>query len=264
MEVDLGAPEPSLIELANLARKCHPAPPDEWPALIAGQLGSVLDGDRPDATPSLAAVKSMLKVRIYPEDYAAGLPADSGELLVKRRLAPGAIAALAIDYPDTVVGVTPKAALDWAVSVDELFELGLENVRIQDRPSVQRQPLEGGASVSLLIGDSFFTATWVLMLDEFLVPSSPHGAVVAIPNRHVVVFQPIVDLSVIAGTRAVMSLAARMHRDGPGPISPNIFWWRRGELTLLPTRLSDDSVFFEPPAEFIDVLNQLHKPGAVS
>jgi hypothetical protein len=264
IEVDLGAPEPHLIGLTNLAQKCHQAPPDEWPTLIADHLNSVLGGDRPDAAPPLNSVKSMLKVRIYPEDYAAGLPADAGELLVKRRLAPGAIAALAIDYPDTVVGVTPKAAQDWAVPVDELFQLGLDNVRSQDRPGVQRQTLDGGGSISLLIGDSFFTATWVLMLGEFLVPRSPHGAVVAIPNRHVVVFQPIVDLSVIEGTRAVMALAKRMHRDGPGSISPNIYWWRAGELTLLPTRLSDDSAFFEPPAEFIDVLNQLHKPSAGS
>jgi hypothetical protein len=61
-----------------------------------------------------------------------------------------------------------------------------------------------------------------------------------------------------------MSLAKCMHRDGPGSISPNIYWWREGELTLLPTRLSDDSAFFEPPEEFIDGLNRLHKPGGGS
>jgi hypothetical protein len=103
----------------------------------------------------------MLKVRIYPEDYGAGLP--NGELLlVGRPLAPGLIAALAIDYPKTVATVPPDTAGGWGVPVDELFEIGLANVRKQDRPGVQRQPLDGGGSISILIGDSFFTSTWAI------------------------------------------------------------------------------------------------------
>ena len=259
IDVDLGAEKPMMIGLLNLAQKCHAAAAEDWAALIAEHLDSVVNTDGIDAAPSFESVKAMLKVRIYPEDYGAGLP--SGELLlVKRALAPGLIAALAIDYPKTVASVPPDTAEGWGVTVDDLFGIGLANVREQDRPGVQRQPLDGGGSISVLIGDSFFVSTWALMLEDFTIPSSPHGAIVAIPNRHVVVFQPIVDLSVVEGTQAVIALAVQMYRDGPGPISPNLYWRRGDSLTLLPTRYAGKTAYFEPPAEFIEVLNQLHKP----
>jgi hypothetical protein len=260
IDVDLGAEKPMMIGLLNLAQKCHAAPAEDWAALIAEHLDSVVNTDGIDAAPSFESVKAMLKVRIYPEDYGAGLP--SGELLlVKRALAPGLIAALAIDYPKRVASVPPDTAEGWGVTVDDLFGIGLANVREQDRPGVQRQPLDGGGSISVLIGDSFFVSTWALMLEDFTIPSSPHGAIVAIPNRHVVVFQPIVDLSVVEGTQAVIALAVQMYRDGPGPISPNLYWRRGDSLTLLPTRYAGKTAYFEPPAEFIEVLNQLHKPA---
>ena len=260
IDVDLGAEKPMMIGLLNLAQKCHAAAAEDWAALIAEHLDSVVNTDGIDAAPSFESVKAMLKVRIYPEDYGAGLP--SGELLlVKRALAPGLIAALAIDYPKTVASVPPDTAEGWGVTVDDLFGIGLANVREQDRPGVQRQPLDGGGSISVLIGDSFFVSTWALMLEDFTIPSSPHGAIVAIPNRHVVVFQPIVDLSVVEGTQAVIALAVQMYRDGPGPISPNLYWRRGDSLTLLPTRYAGKTAYFEPPAEFIEVLNQLHKPA---
>lgn len=260
IDVDLGAEKPHMIGLLNLAQKCHAAPAEDWAALIAEHLESVINTDAVDAAPAFESVKSMLKVRIYPEDYGAGLP--NGELLLVRRpLAPGLIAALAIDYPKTVATVPPDTADGWGVPVDELFEIGLANVRKQDQPGVQRQPLDGGGSISVLIGDSFFVSTWALMLEDFTIPGSPHGAIVAIPNRHVVVFHPIVDLSVVEGTQAVIALAVQMYRDGPGPISPNLYWRRGDRLTLLPTRYAGKTAYFEPPAEFIEVLNQLHKPA---
>ena len=260
IDVDLGAEKPHMIGLVNLAQKCNLAPAEEWPELVAGHLDSVLDTDAIDPAPPFESVESRLKVRIYPEDFATG-PAVDEELLVRRPVAPGLVAALALDYPETVVGLPPKTAAGWGIPVDELFEIAFANVRRQDRPGVQRQPMDEGASISLLIGDSFFTATWVLMLDEFVTPSSPNGTVVAVPNRHAVVFQPIIDLSIVEGIQAVISLATQMYRDGPGPISPNIYWRRGESLTLLPTKYTTRAAIFEPPAEFIDVLNQLHKPG---
>jgi hypothetical protein len=260
MDVDLGGEKPHMIGLVNLARKCNSTPGADWPALVAAHLKLALDTEAIDPAPPLESVRSMLKVRIYPEGYAAALAEGERELLVRRAVAPGLVSALAIDYPETVVGVPPETASAWAVPIEELFELGMANVRGGDRPGVQRQPLDSGAAVSALIGDSFFTATWVLMLEEFLVPRSPHGALVAVPNRHAVVFQPIVDLSIVEGTQAVISLAVEMYRDGPGPISPNLYWWRDGSLTLLPTRYTEKAAILEPPAGFIDMLNQLHKP----
>jgi hypothetical protein len=132
IDVDLGAEKPHTIGLANLAQKCHTAEAGDWPALVAEHLDISLNTDDIDPKPSFESVKSMLKVRIYPADYPASVPTDE-ELLVRRQLAPGLVAALAIDYPRTVLGVPPDTAAGWGIPIDELFEIGLANVREQDR-----------------------------------------------------------------------------------------------------------------------------------
>jgi hypothetical protein len=258
LDVDMGRDRPVMIGLVNLAQKCHLAATEDWPALVAEHLDAAVRNDELTQS-TFAAVREMLKVRIYAEDYGAGLSEEA--LLVKRPLAPGAVMALAIDFPKTVASVSPPMAADWGVPVDELFELGLANVRAQDRPQVEHREVDG-SELTFLLGESFFTATWITMLDELVGPGSPHGQLVAIPNRHIVVLIPIVDLSIVEGISAIIGAAAHLYQQGPGPISPNIYWRLRDRLTLLPTTVDGQTVRFEPPVEFIETLNRLHKPAA--
>ena len=261
IDVDLGREQPMMIGLMNLAQKCHIAAPEDWPAIVSEHLGSVLDGaTEPDMT--WEAVKDILKVRIYPDDYGAGLPASAGPLLISKAVAPGAVAALAVDYPKTVASVPPGAVDDWGKPIDGLFEIGMANVRANDRPSVQRQEVDGGGKITILIGDSFFTATWALMLDQFVTGESPNGEIVAIPNRHIVGFMQIKDLSIVEGITGIIAFANHFYQQGPGPITRNIYWRHEGKLTLLPTVVEGTTVRFSPPAEFVEMLNRLHKPGA--
>jgi hypothetical protein len=260
IELDLGSDRAVTIGLSNLAQKCRLAAAEDWPALVADHLDAVVRNDSLTEDTTFDAAREMLKVRIYPEDYGAGMP-NADSLLVKRPLAPGAVAALAIDYPRTVASVSREMAAGWGVPVDELFEVGLANVRAGDRPEVQNRDLDTGGRVSFLVSESFFTATWVLLLDEFVTPPSPHGELVAIPTRHVVAFMPIVDLSIVEGISTLIGTAAHLYDQGPGPISSNIYWRRGDSLTLLPTTIEGQTVRFAPPDEFIETLNQLHKPA---
>jgi hypothetical protein len=244
LEVDMGHDRPIMIGLANLAQKCHLAAAEDWPALVAEHLDTVVSNEELTEDTTFDAVREMLKVRVYPEDYGAGL-AGQESLLVRKPLAPGAVMALAIDFPKTVASVSPPMASGWAVPIDELFELGLANVRAGDRPQPQHREVDG-SDITFLLGESFFTATWIAMLDEFVSPESPHGQLVAIPNRHIVAFMPILDL----------------YQQGPGPITPNLYWRREGRLTHLPMVIDGPTVRFEPPVEFVETLNQLHKPAA--
>jgi hypothetical protein len=225
-------------------------------------LESLVDGTTTEPDMAWGAVRDILKVRIYPDSYGQGLPAGAGPLLVSREVAGGIVAALAVDYPKTVASVPPDTAAGWGKPIDELFDIGMANVRSADRPVVERQELEGGSKLTILAGDSFFTATWALMLDDFATGNPANGEIVAIPNRHMVGFVPIVDLSVVAAITPVITFALQFYEQGPGPVTQNIYWRHDGRLTLLPTELEGQTVRFAPPAEFIEMLNGLHKPGA--
>ena len=52
-----------------------------------------------------------------------------------------------------------------------------------------------------------------------------------------------------------------MFRDGPGSISPDLFWRRRDSLTLLPMAETKRGRVFAPPDDLIDVLNLLLEPA---
>jgi hypothetical protein len=74
-----------------------------------------------------------------------------------------------------------------------------------------------------------------------------------------VLFQPIVDASIVNAVGLLLRLADAQCRQGPGSISPNLYWWKDGHLTLLPSKREGGQFQFIPPSEFVAVLNALAK-----
>ena len=241
----------STVGLANLAQVCHHAPRSEWPGVIATHFSAILE--KPEAAPSsIEEARPMLRVRLIPDDFEAG--SALGELAT-RPVADGLRAALVLDHPRTISYVTTDVSGQWQTSAAELFEIAIDNVRQHEKPTVER--IAGEVPLTFLLGDSFYVASNLLLLDDFLDPRTPHGAIAAAPNRHMVVFQPIVDLSIAGSINAVLPIIHQAYREGPAPISPDLFWWRDGQLTLLPVRIENGNVGFYPPPEFVEVLNTL-------
>jgi hypothetical protein len=48
-----------------------------------------------------------------------------------------------------------------------------------------------------------------------------------------------------------------MEREGPGSITPNLYWYRDGRFTLLPYEIANKQFNFRPPDELVDLMNQL-------
>jgi hypothetical protein len=91
-----------------------------------------------------------------------------------------------------------------------------------------------GATITLADGRGDETSSWALMLDQLLgVPEA--GVAVAVPTRAQLLAAPLagddgVDADVIT---AMAAAAAERHDAGPGRISPGLYRWREGDLTLL-------------------------------
>jgi hypothetical protein len=53
-----------------------------------------------------------------------------------------------------------------------------------------------------------------------------------------------------------------MYQEGPGSLSPTLYWWKPGSLTALPSKVTATSISFSPPTVFVDeVLNKVPEPG---
>lgn len=251
--------EPQTFGLLNLAQVCHQTPRGEWPDVIERHLDvalSVFAGgmDFVDRLGSdFGRAKSLLKLRLYAEDYL-----ESGIPLVYRPVAEGLVAVLVYDLPQSIASVPSDHLRSWRRTEDELFELGLQNVKAGGTLHHSTVPLPQGGELELLTGtDNYFAATHLLCLADYLPEPPGAGVLVGAPNRHGLVLYRIQGLEIMGALQALLGAVPGMYAEGPGSISPNLYWWRDGTLTLLPSLIEDGQINFSPPAEFMEMLNGL-------
>ena len=243
--------EDEALSLLNLAQLCHAAGPEQFArvianhfdALVAGRkdrvLADVLAGD-------LTAARPHLKVRLYPRDTFRG---EDGQFIV-RDVADDLCGVLCFDLPSNVVTVNADSLERWRCTADEVWYQALANLRRTERAPIDDVDV-GGAVLKAMTGDSFFVASNLLLLGDFLDKELRWGALAAVPNRHTLVFHPILDMSALRAIDAMVVMASGMCSEGPGSISANLFWWRDGTLRTLPTVEADDHFEFVPPDDFV-------------
>jgi hypothetical protein len=267
-EVDAGAGsvritppgnEPQTFGLLNLAQVCHQTPRGEWPDVIERHLDvalSVFAGgmDFVDRLGSdFSRARPLLKLRLYAEDYL-----ESGIPMVYRPVAEGLVAVLVYDLPQSIASVPADHLRSWRRTEDELFALGLQNVKAAGTLQHSTVPLPQGGALELLTGtDNYFAASHLLCLGDYLAETPAAGALVGAPNRHGLVLHRIEGIEIMGALQALLSAVPGMYAEGPGSISPNLYWWRDGTLTLLPSLIEEGQINFSPPAEFMEMLNGL-------
>ena len=253
-----GADGEGPLGLANIAQLCRQLPRHEWPDAVRTHFDRLFAAPKEmeSATANFDAARPFLKVRIYGSDT---LPGDAK--LLRSPLAPGLEQILVLDLPAQVATVTPDTARDWA-PIDELFEIARANLAAEPPPP--RESVKGvrDVEVTVFMADSFFVASRVVMLPTLIDLSDAKGALVALPHRHALLVYPIRDIGVLPAVETMIRLAQRLYQEGPGSISPNLYWWHDGAMTHLPARAEGTRVHFFPPDAFVEVLNGL--PAASS
>ncbi|HSA52368.1 MAG TPA: hypothetical protein VLH10_19960 [Yinghuangia sp.] len=247
--------------LYNLAASCHN---DErgrraWESLIHDHVDKLVRAmEAPSAVETLPADE--LWARLYPRLTAAdNLPDDPGfgYAIVP---APGLRQVLALDLPESVQTL-PIDALTRLGDLAELRLRAMNNLRalpIEDHDIVKQ---DDGAQFRMVMGDSFFTSSRVLVLDELAERITgkavgPYGALVAMPYRHLLAFHPIAGPDVLPSLNALATFAAYRYEEAPGPVSPYVYWWRAGRLVQLSER-SEDGLAIVVGPEFQEVLERL-------
>ncbi|MFF3935234.1 immunity 49 family protein [Streptomyces phaeofaciens] len=246
--------------LANLARWCRDIPEAEWPALVRQhftRLESASQGGE-DAGQLLRHTR----LRLLPAD---ALPADAAHRFhYVRPVAEDLVAALALDAPDSVriLGdddvVRAGGNALWNAAHANLLADPFEHTEIRT-PS--------GALLHSVHGDSHFVASRALTLPETAravtgrdLPDA--GALVAVPTRHLLAFHPIVDGTVVDAVNELGAYALGAYQDGPGALTPRLYWWHRGRLDCL-TAFDHDTraLSVAPPQELLDLMRSLRGGG---
>ncbi|MBZ9598817.1 immunity 49 family protein [Streptomyces erythrochromogenes] len=187
-------------------------------------------------------------------------PQVAGGMRYARVVADELVFAYAFDGPTSVRSLTDRDVE--RVGIQELGQAAYANLM---RVPVQHEEitLEGHATLQSVFGDSHFVASKALYLGELArqvtgtsLPSA--GALVVAPTRHLLAFHPIADGSVVDALNDLAMYALGAYEDGPGPLSPRVYWWHRGGLTSL-TVLDDDTrtLSLEPPQELLALMKGL-------
>lgn len=247
------------VGLVDLAQLVGRLPRKEWPNIVKSHVENSLASEREvrelerDAV-DFAKVSDRLKLRLYPE--AAAVDLSDARVTTSRPLE-GTVAQLVFDLPSSVVPVRPPHVARWSKSLGELEKVALDNVAAAAEVRRDKLDMQGGGKLETIMSDHFFGATHALLLARHLKGTPEHGALVALPNRHTVLFHVIEDMTVVTAVNTLVVLAQKYFALGPGSITDQIYWWHAGGFTRLPSAIRAGKLEFRPPSEFVRTLNAL-------
>lgn len=258
VEVEGDAFGGSRLGLVNVAQMCRANDEAHYGAIIADHFEMMVQAQAFESEFSsrqgdFEYAKQYVGVRIYNDNYV-GTVGD--ENVIARKVADDLTALLIFDFPTTVRNLKPDEAAQWDKSHDELFEIGLENIRNNYQSEISREDL-GEVGIWLVNADHFFCTNIVLEMARHPQLQGSSGALVIVPHRHAVISFPIDGLEVIQAVNTLIPVVAGMFAEGPGSISDKLYWYHEGNFTTLPYDISDGKLQFMPPQPFVEMLNSM-------
>ncbi|MFI0220403.1 immunity 49 family protein [Streptomyces lydicus] len=252
--------------LQNLAHTCRHAPLDRWPELVAAHFADLRQASR--GGESAEELLRGTHARLLPIESFTQEIANSTRYA--RVVADGLVFAYALDGPTNV-----RILNDADVARAGLPRLGEAAYTNLMRIPVKHEEVsfKGRAVLHSVYGDSPFIASKALFLSELArqatgTPLPDAGALVVVPTRHLLAYHPIVDGSVSDALNDLAMYALGAHEDGPGSLSPRVYWWHQGGLTSLTVIDHETRTFsLSPPPELLarmKVLTKLDRAGRLA
>ncbi|MEO7099541.1 MAG: hypothetical protein ABI162_09290 [Luteolibacter sp.] len=247
--------------LQNLAQICHQSDDrDTWPLLVSEHFTKLSRLVGPSggihACPNnFADAAPLLTVKLYPGDCADGMSRD---LPVMRMDLEGTLSVLVLDLTDGLRMVNRSMIAGWGKTDVELFDLGLQWLRRDASIEIGDFELAPGIFIKLVASNGFFAASRALILDQHAGFVGTHGSLIGVPNRHTLIAYPIETRDVIDVIRSLIPMLGGLYKDGPGSISPDMYWYHDGIFTRLPFMSEGHNLVFDPPPDFANLLAKLN------
>ena len=120
-----------VVGLMNTAQACYQSKTTEYKNIVAGFFDSMIKAHEFDIefkkiSGNFDKVKDFIAVRFYNKDYVSRVPEDCRQ---GKDFAGDIFAMLVFDFPNGVTNIKSEDSEKWGKSLDQLFELGLQNIR---------------------------------------------------------------------------------------------------------------------------------------
>ncbi len=258
------AEQSSVFGLQNIAQACSQADRDQWHDLIHSHFDCIFatSDDQNALRISMSdfdKVRDSIRARLYP------LELNQQSVETVHRAGPeGTLEVIVVDLPKSVRTVSRSESAEWGLSREELFALGRRN--LAERTSVQMRVVEVQAGIELLafMGDAYYAASHALILEQHLQGQMSHGALVGIPRRDVLLVHPIRNIGAADAIGSMLQATLHWHAEGPGSLSPLLYWYDAGEFITLTYSINDNALDFTPPTKFLDMMKMLSDRASLS
>ncbi len=248
----------SQMYLGNVASVCAQIEKQHWAEAVKDHFSSFetsikegedVGADRKD----FEKVKHLIMPRLYPIDYL-----EYKDKMVMRSSLEDTLLTLVFDLPTSIVNVQPDDVAAWGKGEDELYRLAFQNLRATYPPAFEQMELSGDAKIQIMAEENFFNPTYALFLEQFEGLLGQHGTVVGVPHRGALLCYPMEDQNFLNVIHQLAFIVTGMYKDGPGSLSPHLYWYHQGEFRRLPFRIGENNKFeFMPPAEFVEMMTKL-------
>lgn len=253
--------------LYNVAELCRRAEPGAWAGIVEHHFNALDAATRSADSGSGAGagvgaedIRGSVYLRLVPDD---AIPAEAAsQFSYARPVATGLLEVLALDLPDSLRLLDNR----------DVARAGLEELRAAGHANLVEEPVDhdvtrtdSGATLHLVSGASMFVASKALVLGDLArsltgreLPDD--GALFTVPSRHFLVFHPLEDATAVGAINDLAAFGLGAHQDNPGPLSPRIYWWRKGAVSCL-TEIDDATMTFSivPPDELMTILRRLNE-----
>ncbi|SDH88087.1 hypothetical protein SAMN05421505_12538 [Sinosporangium album] len=247
------------VRLTGLRREAAKRAREDWPTLVSAHLAHVVAtaGEPLDAA-ELEQIRPLLRTRVQ---LADDIP-DLGRV-VGRHLSSDLVELLTVGYGGAVRAVRPEEAGCWPLPSGEVLDLALTNARHDERLTAEEADLSG-VPVWRLSGSTAGAAAHLRWLEEYL-PVPDDGALVAFPSSATMIVHLVRGIGVVRAIER-LRLYAQKEYDGEGDaVSPQIYWWCDGRLTLIKADLVGGDgrirLVVAPSREFARVLADIATRG---
>ena len=217
----------SNLGLTNVAQVCKHDKPRNYSNIVSEHFDSMVRANQFEAAFSKIVhdfdkVKKYIGVRLYSNDYAGHI---GKELTIGKDFAGDIYAMLVFDLPDIITNIQPEQAENWGKSLDELFEVGLQNIKSNYPLDISQQKFNE-FTIWFIQGDHFFTPNIVFDLTSYPKFVGSKGSLIGIPHRHSVIIYPIENIEAITAINQLIPTIYGMNAEGPGSVSNNIFLYK--------------------------------------
>lgn len=246
------------LGLVNLAQICGQTGTKFYRKIVEDHFESMIrahafETELEELVKDFESIKQYIGVRLYDVEYIAVI---GKEFTVGKDIGDDIYAMLVFDLPHSVENIKPEQILSWNKTEEELFALGMENIK-KNYPLTLTEEDLGGIKSWVVQSDHFYAANVIFSLNDWAHLIGKEGVLIGLPHRHATLIYPINNLDVIKAINILIPLIHYMNQKGPGSLSNNLYWVKDDVFIPLPYTLTDEKLEFIPPDEFVKVINSL-------